>query len=93
LAFPILFEILCAVLVIVNGGAFLLFASDKRRAGAGAWRVSECTLLCSAALGPFGAFAAMRLFRHKTRKMKFLLVAVFLCIQVVGLIWFFASRF
>jgi uncharacterized membrane protein YsdA (DUF1294 family) len=31
--------------------------------------------------GPFGAFAGMRLFHHKTRKNKFLLVPAFLVIH------------
>jgi len=31
----------------------------------------------------FGAFAAMRLFRHKTQKAKFRLVPLFLCLHLV----------
>ena len=34
-------------------------------------------LLALAFFGPFGALAAMKLFHHKTRKMKFYLVPLF----------------
>lgn len=40
-----------------------------------------------ALIGPFGACAAMAVFRHKTRKMKFYLVPVCAIIHVVILIW------
>lgn len=66
---------------IVNGYAFLLFASDKRRARLNRWRIPEKALLISAFFGPFGAFAAMQLFRHKTKKTKFRLVPAFLILQ------------
>ncbi|TAJ44286.1 DUF1294 domain-containing protein [Methanofollis fontis] len=60
--------------VLLNLGAALLYYADKRRAQQGTWRISERALLASAVLGPFGALAGMRLFRHKTQKTKFLLV-------------------
>ena len=44
---------------------------------------AESRLLVLALFGPFGAFAAMRAFRHKTQKAKFWLVSLFLCLQVV----------
>ena len=57
----------------VNLIAFALFAGDKRRAVRHAWRIR--TLLLSAfAGGATGALAAMLLYRHKTRKAKFLIL-------------------
>ena len=57
----------------MNVGTLLAaFASDKRRAVAGEWRVAESTLLALAALGgwPAAKLAQHRL-RHKTRKQPF----------------------
>lgn len=70
---------------LVNGQSFLLFASDKRRAHLNRRRIPEKTLLVSAFFGPFGAVAAMQLFRHKTRKAKFRLVPVFLVLQIAAI--------
>ena len=36
--------------------------------------------------GPFGAYAGMNKFRHKTQKLKFKLISVFLIIQVLVVI-------
>ena len=45
-----------------------LFGLDKRRAKRDEWRITERTLLLSAALGgSAGALAGMRIFHHKTR--------------------------
>jgi uncharacterized membrane protein YsdA (DUF1294 family) len=66
----------------VNLIAACAFAWDKRKAKKDTWRTSENTLLVLAFLGPFGAFGAMRLFRHKTRKIKFWLVPFFLVLHL-----------
>lgn len=58
----------------VNIISFVLFGVDKRRAVSGGWRISERTLLISAAAGGgIGALAGMYLFHHKTRKRRFTL--------------------
>ena len=61
------------------------FAWDKRKAKKDTWRTSENTLLVLAFLGPFGAFLSMRLFRHKTHKIKFWLVPFFLVLHLAGI--------
>lgn len=56
----------------VNAWTILSFWFDKRRATARAYRISEASLLGLALIGgSSGAFAARRLFRHKTRKEPF----------------------
>lgn len=51
---------------------FLLYGWDKRAAEQGSWRIPEQTLLlCGLAGGTVGAYAAMRVFRHKTSKLPF----------------------
>ena len=60
------------VFAFVNGVAFWMFYLDKERSIRGAWRISEANLLTLAFLGGwFGAKAAQRRFRHKTRKQPF----------------------
>lgn len=43
--------------------------------------------LAASFFGPFGAYAGMNKFRHKTQKLKFKLISVFLIIQVLVVIF------
>lgn len=72
--------------LIINSAVFLLFAADKQKARAGAGRTPEKALLFWAVFGPFGAFFAMRFFRHKTQKRKFLLVPLFGILQIAAIL-------
>lgn len=59
-------------LLAVNLWTMLRFHQDKQRAIAGTRRIPEADLLFLAFMGGTpGAFAARRLFRHKTRKQPF----------------------
>ena len=75
-------------IVIINGIALTIFGIDKWTSKKSSWRIPESRLLFIAFLGPFGAYTGMLLFRHKTRKIKFLLVPVFLFIQVLFTVYF-----
>lgn len=67
---------------------FVIYGFDKQRAGIGGRRVPERTLHSLAFLGGWpGAFLAQRRFRHKTRKVSFLLAfwaVVVLHVALVG---------
>ncbi|AGB03567.1 putative membrane protein [Methanoregula formicica SMSP] len=76
-----LLSVLAGVYLCLNLIAALAFARDKSRAKRNTWRTSENLLLVLAFLGPFGAFLSMQLFHHKTRKLRFLLVPVFLILH------------
>jgi len=78
---------LLAILVIVNIVSLALFGVDKLKSMSGGWRISEAILILVALFGPFGACAAMLLFRHKTRKIKFLLVPLFMFIQLGAILF------
>ena len=55
--------------------SFVLYGLDKRRAQRGSWRIRERTLHIADLLGGFpGGFVAQRVFRHKTRDTKFLVL-------------------
>lgn len=71
------------IYILVNLGAFFYFGHDKRRAVRGGWRTPEGRLLWAALLGPFGALAGMRVFRHKTRKAIFMLVPAFALVHLL----------
>lgn len=83
------FFLLWIFLVIVNFVALAIFGIDKLNSKKEAWRIPESRLLLVAFFGPFGAYAGMLLFRHKTRKIKFLLVPLFLFIQVFLILYFY----
>ncbi len=78
-------------LIIINALAFLLMLIDKQKARKRKWRISEATLLWSAALGgSVGALAGMYCFRHKTRHKKFTVgVPLILGVQLVlAAVWY-----
>lgn len=67
-------------LIAANVIAFALYGADKFRAIHRKWRIPEATLLLIALLGGgVGAFFGMQVFRHKTKKKKFL-ICVPICI-------------
>ncbi len=77
------------LLLILNIISYLLFFCDKQFARKNKGRISEKTLLLSAFLaGGLGAFLAMYSCRHKTKKLKFvILVPLFLIIQLIGYLY------
>lgn len=65
------FFLFFAVYCLLNAAVFGIYGIDKIKAKADFWRVPEKTLLGMAVLAPFGAFAGMMIFRHKTKKKPF----------------------
>jgi uncharacterized membrane protein YsdA (DUF1294 family) len=86
-------EIVVLAYLVLNLIAFIAFVLDKRSAERHGARTSERRLLLLSLLGPFGAFAAMRLFRHKTRKRKFFLVPAFMVVHLVAILFIFYRLF
>ncbi|MBM6853396.1 DUF1294 domain-containing protein [Mediterraneibacter glycyrrhizinilyticus] len=72
-------------LIIINAAAWIMYGLDKWKAKSGAWRISErALLLVTLAGGSVGALAGMMLFRHKTKKAKFVVgVPVMLVLHCV----------
>lgn len=82
--------ILAAVYLILNIIAFGAYGFDKMKASRDKWRTPEKTLLILAFFGPFGAYAGMLVFRHKTQKKPFTwAVPLFILIHlaIVGIIF------
>lgn len=84
----------CVYLGIVNIVTFVICAIDKRRAGRGASRVPESTLLGLALVGgALGALLAMLSVRHKTQKWYFMYtVPVMLAVQIALVAWAFIEQ-
>lgn len=78
-------------LLMINLTAFIMYFSDKTRAIKHRWRIPEATLLFIAALGgSLGAFAAMKVFRHKTKHPKFYITVPLLVIfHIAAIIYVF----
>ncbi|MGN0098777.1 MAG: DUF1294 domain-containing protein [Candidatus Methanomethylophilaceae archaeon] len=79
------------IYIVLNVFAFAMYIWDKRKAQKDKWRTKESTLLLCALLGPFGAYAGMQVARHKTRKLKFKLVYVFLVLHIVIIVYLVAK--
>ena len=71
---------IAAAVAAVNIITFFIYGIDKRRAKKAKRRISEKTLLLWSVTAPFSAFAAMRVFHHKTQKPKFYITVPLLCI-------------
>ena len=64
-----------AYFIIINIITFMMYYADKRKAIKHEWRIPEATLILFSFMGgSFGAFAAMQIFRHKTRHAKFVIL-------------------
>lgn len=60
--------------VIINLLTFLIMYIDKKKAKKGKWRIKESTLFILVLLGGgIGGIAGMYIFRHKTKKMRFVI--------------------
>lgn len=78
-------QYLLLYLPLINALGFALMYIDKKKAQLDLWRIRESTLITVAiAGGSVGTMVGMRLFRHKTKHLKFTLgVPVILVLQVM----------
>ena len=85
-----MYKILYMYLLIVNISGFLIMFIDKSRAIHKEWRISEKSLLFIAAIGgSIGMYAGIRIFRHKTKHLKFTLgVPLIFIIQIITALYF-----
>ena len=84
-------RVILVTVTSLNACVFILFAYDKYAARKNVKRISERTLLFLALIGPFGAYGSMKVFRHKTQKIKFYLVPVFAILHFILLTWSLVS--
>ena len=76
------------IVLVMSLACFVAYGWDKRRAANGGRRVPESTLHILALLGGWpGALLGQRQFRHKTKKLSFLIVfwcVVMLHVAIIG---------
>lgn len=81
-----------AYVLVLNIAGFLVCGADKNRAKRGQWRVSEGALLWIGLWGGcFGLLLGMRLFRHKTKHLKFRIIAPLECVLWAAVLVHLAS--
>lgn len=81
-------------LVSINLIGLLVMYIDKKKAKYGRWRIPEKTLLIVALLGgSIGTMIGMRLFRHKTQKIKFTLGFPTILISEIIIITYFLIKY
>lgn len=85
-------EILFIYYIIINLINFILFYSDKKRARNRKWRILESTLLFVSLLGgALGGLIGMKIFKHKTKNIKFIIgMPLILIINIFILKYFLA---
>lgn len=76
--------------IVINLTGYLFMGYDKRQARRGGWRVPEARLFLLGALGgALGEIAGMRVFRHKTKHLSFVIgLPAILIFQLAAAIWF-----
>ena len=71
------------LVLIMSLAALVAFALDKYKAKNQKWRIPEASLIALSTLGgAFGAFLGMILFRHKTKKLKFIIT-----VPLLSVVW------
>ena len=76
--------------VFINLIGFFVMWLDKRKAKKGAWRIPEKTLFIITGLGGgIGTTAGMYVFRHKTKKIQFVIgFPLITILEIITVIWF-----
>ena len=75
-------------LIFINLLATFIYRSDKRKSEKGKWRTRETNLLLLPLLGGgIGSYVGMYVFRHKTKKFKFVIGVPILTIVSIIVIY------
>ena len=81
-------------LIVINLIGLFIMYLDKKKAMYGRWRIPEKSLILIAILGgSIGCMIGMKLFRHKTQKIKFVLGYPTILIAELILIIYFLVKF
>lgn len=82
-------DLLDLYILFINTITFGAFALDKKRAIKNQWRIPESTLLILSLIGgSLGGLLAMKIVKHKTKKMKFTIGIPLLLLVNIFIIWY-----
>lgn len=87
--------IILGYIFVVNVIGFLLMLVDKKRAQNNQWRIKEATLFLTAAIGgSIGSMLGMKVFRHKTKHLSFLIGMPVILIAQIALVitWYIVGE-
>ena len=86
-------KLLIVYLILINAAGLLIMLIDKQKARRNRWRISEATLMTVAALGgSFGSLIGMKLFRHKTKRLKFSIgIPLLLVLHIIIVIMLYST--
>lgn len=76
--------------IVINIIGFLIMYIDKQKAKKGKWRIPEKTLFIVTALGGgIGTVAGMYTFRHKTKKIAFVIgFPLITILEIISIVYF-----
>ena len=83
-------NLIVTYLIIVNSIGFICMFLDKKFASMNQYRISEGTLFSISFIGGvIGVLLGMYCFRHKTKKLKFVIgLPIILIIQIISWVYF-----
>ena len=81
-------------LISINIIGFLIMWIDKRKAIKGSWRIPEKTLFIITAIGGgIGTIAGMYTFRHKTKKLNFIIgLPLITILEIILVIYYLITK-
>ena len=81
-------------LISINVIGFLIMWIDKRKAIKGSWRIPEKTLFIITAIGGgIGTIAGMYTFRHKTKKLNFIIgLPLITILEIILVIYYLITK-
>ena len=81
-------------LISINVIGFLIMWIDKRKAIKGSWRIPEKTLFIITAIGGgIGTIAGMYTFRHKTKKLNFIIgLPIITILEIILVIYYLITK-
>lgn len=88
-----MYQVIVGYLILINIIGLITVFKDKERAKNGGWRIKESTLIFIAIIGgSLGVLASMKIFHHKTKKLKFYIGIPFIIMLQLMMIYIIINK-